>query len=183
MRVVDITPDEWRVVPGFPFYEVSASGEVRSITALRKHGGYRSRMWRGRVLKQKRQGRYLSVGLYDDEGGYQLMRVHVIVALAFVPNPDGHKLVRHLDDVGTNNRWDNLAWGTHFDNAQDKCMLGNSGRALTLEDARCIKKALAETLRADQRRAPGELQRIANEWGVSKVIVNRIDTGKAWRHA
>lgn len=47
------------------------------------------------------------------------MPVHRLVALAFVPNPHRHPLVRHLDDVKEHNMPGNLSWGTTEDNEND----------------------------------------------------------------
>lgn len=45
--------------------------------------------------------------------------MHRLVAEAFIPNPKGYPLVRHLDDDPSNNCVENLAWGTQQDNMQD----------------------------------------------------------------
>ena len=47
--------------------------------------------------------------------------VHALKAKAYLfgPNPLGATLVRHLNDVKTDNRLINLAWGTFSDNIQD----------------------------------------------------------------
>lgn len=47
------------------------------------------------------------------------VRLHQLVAAAFVPNPLGHKLVLHSDGNPANNKADNLRWGSHRDNAAD----------------------------------------------------------------
>ncbi len=45
--------------------------------------------------------------------------VHELVLTTFVgPRPDG-MLVRHLNDIPTDNRLENLAWGTKSENQQD----------------------------------------------------------------
>lgn len=54
--------------------------------------------------------------------------IHVLVALAFHgPRPDGME-VRHLDGVRTNNRPENLSWGTHAENMQDAIAHGTFSR-------------------------------------------------------
>ena len=51
-------------------------------------------------------------------------KVASLVAFAFIgPRPDGN-VVRHLDGNKDNNRADNLAYGTHQDNADDDRRLG-----------------------------------------------------------
>ncbi len=45
--------------------------------------------------------------------------IHRVIAEAFIPNPNGHKIVRHLNDIPGDNRIENLAWGTNLDNSND----------------------------------------------------------------
>lgn len=46
-------------------------------------------------------------------------KVHRLVAEAFIPNPNNYTIVRHLNDDPMDNRVDNLAWGTPYENIQD----------------------------------------------------------------
>jgi hypothetical protein len=88
---------------------VSNLGHVRHDIA--------SKRFAGKLLKgiKNREG-YLQVSLYRN-GIPTSKLVHLLVAHAFVPNPDDHPIVLHLDDNKANPRADNLVWGTHSDNA------------------------------------------------------------------
>lgn len=96
----------WRDVVGHDGYQVSNLGNVRSYVKNKD----------GKDLKfiKNKQG-YDTVCLR--RGNRRL--VHRLVADAFIPNPDNLPLVRHMDDNPSNNRVDNLAWGTQTDNMQD----------------------------------------------------------------
>lgn len=91
----------WRPVEGFPDYEVSDCGEVRSI---------KSGEWR--VLKPFVQTNgYLKVQLFHDGRDAKFL-VHRLVALAFIDNPLGLPQVNHIDGVKSNNRVQNLEWSS-----------------------------------------------------------------------
>ena len=70
---------------------------------------------------------YPKVGLRTINGGKKICRVHVLKAKAFLfgPNPLGYNVVRHLNDVKTDNRLTNLAWGTQSHNMKDCVRNGN----------------------------------------------------------
>jgi hypothetical protein len=102
----------WATVGGNPRYEVSTDGRVRNAKT-------------GRELKGVRDPRgYLQLSLYTGET-YKQIRVHRLMALAFLgPPPPGKTLVRHLDDVPSNNVIENLAWGNKSENALDAIARG-----------------------------------------------------------
>ena len=79
-------------------------------------------------LKIGSDGRgYLRVSLITVDGKYKHCRIHVLKASAFlyIPNPISYNVVRHLNDVKTDNRIPNLAWGTQSQNAKDCIRNGN----------------------------------------------------------
>lgn len=124
-------PEEWRPVVGWEgFYEVSSHGQVRSVARViaRTNGPLPVQP---RVLKpQIKNGRHQSVTLRDTANGRtERPYIHRLVAEAFIPNPDGFRVVRHLDDNPLDNRVENLAWGSQSDNMHDLVRNGNHPHA------------------------------------------------------
>lgn len=97
--------DEWKTVEGFPLYEVSSRGQLRNV----RRGSFLS-------LTPDRTG-YVRVGLRH--GGKQsAMRVHIVVATAFLPNPDKKPVVNHINGKRNDNRVENLEWVTQKENVE-----------------------------------------------------------------
>lgn len=102
---------EWRPVEGYPNYEVSSDGQVRSLPRERTRGGL---LRQGKNLKG-----YWYVTLCRGRETHRF-RTHRLVAEAFIgPCPAGQE-VRHLDDDKDNNDAANLAYGTHAENGADQ---------------------------------------------------------------
>lgn len=59
---------------------------------------------------------YQLVNLYTDFGDYQPWRVHRLIALAFLPNPDNKDTVNHIDGVRDHNNVNNLEWMWMWEN-------------------------------------------------------------------
>lgn len=88
----------WRFVPAYEgLYMVSTLGRVKNCRT-------------GRILKpQKTKFGYLQVNLYKD-GKRKMLKVHRLVAIAFITNPENKRTVNHKDENKLNNCVENLEW-------------------------------------------------------------------------
>ncbi len=95
----------WKDIEGYEGkYQASNLGNVRSLN-YRKTSELK-------LLKQKTDGNgYKRVNLYKD-GKRKNCRVHRLVAIAFLPNPNNLPVVNHKDEDKTNNNVNNLEWCT-----------------------------------------------------------------------
>jgi hypothetical protein len=109
----------WRPIPNFSGYEASSDGRIRS----------HKRPGRPLVLKPGSRNGYPVVTIKDDSRIKRTPCVHRLVLLAFVGQPQpGQRVCRHLDGNPTNNRIENLRWGTHAENAADAIKHGTLNR-------------------------------------------------------
>ena len=160
-----------RGIDGFPGYEVASDGTVWSRRTSR---GMRSE-FRAMVGRRDAKG-YLGVVLCAEGYRRRSVRIHRLVAEAFIPNPDGLPCVRHMDGDPGNNDVSNLAWGTYADNEEDKIRHGTwsaryGGARLSAEDRRTIRRLRAKGMAMDA---------IAQRVGVSRPTVSRLLSGATW---
>lgn len=126
-----MTNERWRPIRGFPGYEVSDHGRVKSL-AREYHYGSHDDM----ILAQGDRHGYRCVTLFRD-GKRHYKSVHRLVADAFIPNPDMLPIVNHKDETRSNNRADNLEWCTHkyninYGGCRDKISKGVSRKVIQL---------------------------------------------------
>lgn len=171
--------EEWRAMPGFPDYEVSNQGRMRSIpriqTRLNSHGDMGTFLLSGCVLKaHPTKSGYLQVTLRRGGRNYNTP-IHRSVLLAFKgPCPEGC-YGAHRDDDKLNNNETNLRWATPGENMDDARRNGfvNPGASLNEDQVLEIRKRLAE----GAYRTYGEL---AAEYGVWQQAIAHIHQGKSW---
>lgn len=107
--------EEWKPILDYPDYEVSNLGNARRNNKL---------------LKPLNHKGYYRICLCNN-GKEKRMRIHRLVACAFLPNPDNLLEVDHIDRNKANNIVTNLRWINHSDNClnthrQDKELFGIS---------------------------------------------------------
>lgn len=106
-------------------YEVSESGEVRSIDRVIPVSNQSDRTVKGKVIYQTSnvQVGYKQVSLWKNNKN-TLHYVHRLVAEAFIPNPDSKPEVNHIDGNRCNNLVENLEWVTSSENSYHASEIG-----------------------------------------------------------
>lgn len=104
----------WKDVEGWERYKVSNFGRVWVSGKYSDGRTYKDRLVKQRIDKWG----YPLVNLYKN-GLSKTIKVHRLVALAFIPNPNNYPCIDHIDTNKTNNKVNNLRWCTHSMNANN----------------------------------------------------------------
>lgn len=107
--------EEFRTIKNYEDYQISNLGQVLNIK-------------KNRFLKQSTHSNgYSVVSLLNSVSGNRLLiRVHRLVAEAFIPNPLNKLYVDHVDGNRQNNKVDNLRWAFNFENCQNRILPSNN---------------------------------------------------------
>ena len=94
--------EEWRMINQFPNYSVSNLGNVMNNKT-------------NKIMKLCLKGGYYHIGLSNVKNRKN-MKVHRLVALAFIDNPENKPEVNHINKNKLDNSISNLEWVTHKEN-------------------------------------------------------------------
>ena len=114
-----------------------------------------------------------------------MLKIHRLVATAFIDNPDGLQQVNHKDGNKKKNVVDNLEWVTESQNSQHAFNNGlrnapygeqNGQHKLTQNDVNEIKESYIKGSLMFGGKA------LAKKYGVTPATISRIVNNKRWNH-
>lgn len=107
--------EQWRNIEGYEnLYQVSNFGRVKSLDRALKSTHKNSNLFRkGRILKPGYDRKGYSFVVLSKESKKKVVKVHRLVAKAFILNPLNLPFVNHKDENPRNNKAYNLEWCTN----------------------------------------------------------------------
>lgn len=174
----------YRPIPKHPGYCAGSDGTIWScwkIVGIKGIGLGR------RGAKSVMTDQWHSLALTKNKLGYQTVNlqpsrpVHQLVLEAFAgPRPKG-KICRHFPDRDpSNNRIENLQWGTYKQNCADKIVHGTGNKGEKHGNAKLTEEIVKQIRQANRK---GVMQKtLAEQHHVSPMAISRIVRRLYWSH-
>lgn len=123
----ELANEEWRDIVGYEGkYQISSLGRLSMYGVYRDGRKYASRIKKTRLDT----GGYEYAILTDFSGKTKTWKIHRLVAITFIPNPNKYPCVDHIDGDRRNNRTVNLRWATYSMNANNPITRDRLSKAL-----------------------------------------------------
>ncbi len=172
------TQVEIRAVPGATGYGVDRDGGMWSRWRRGGRGKALTSTWLP-VKQNTRADGYRIAWIKLDDGTAKTVVVHILILRTFVGERPSRYQTRHLDGNRSNNRLENLAWGTTWENWEDRLRHGTDSRGerhpqakLKLSQVRAIRKALS--------RGAVTPKDLGKKYGVTRAAIYDIKWGRSW---
>ena len=148
--------EKYIIINEFDNYAISNLGNIKNVKT-------------GKVLKQCLNPRgYYSYTFYK-KGIKKTFRIHRLVALYFIDNPNNLPYVNHIDGDKTNNKAENLEWCTAKQNDEHTRRTG-----LKVQE----KPVLAENVENGERIAFKSVSEAGAILGINKGSISKVLHGK-----
>lgn len=159
----------------FP-YEISNIGNVKSLEKRVNCRAYKKRILPEKIIKNRLDGKgYPFVSLYSEGIEPLQIRVHQLVAISFIPNPENKPCVNHINGIRTDNRVENLEWCTYSENTINGIQRGTI-KGITPK----INREIAEQIRMLYSDKKYNQYELADMFGIGQVQISRIVLNKNW---
>ena len=123
-KVEIINCEEWKQIVGFPNYEISTKGNIRTKERLNnKNDIKKSKL----LSKRKNNVGYEYVILSNKTQKHKTLTVHRLMAKTFLNNYSDNLEVNHINGIKDDNRIENLEMTTHSENVKKRYEIGNIG--------------------------------------------------------
>lgn len=158
--------ERWLSIAGWPGYEVSSFGRVRSF----KH---RVPLL---VKQQMSSNGYKTIGVSNSAAQQKTLMTHRLVCEAFHGQPSPGLVARHLNGDKLDNRAVNMGWGTYPENVRDMFRHGRGQINETHWNARLSDQQVADI--RDKAAHGAAYKELSDEYGISYGYAREIVLGE-----
>lgn len=163
----------WKDIEGYEgLYQISSFGSVKSFHKDKENGKLK---W----LNTHRKGYYfVSLSIH---GKNTYPKIHRLVALTFINNPEDKEQVNHIDGDKLNNNVNNLEWMTNQENRDHAVKHRLIARGETMHRSNLTETDI-KNIRIRYKQEKISQEKLGKIYGVCQQSITNIINYKTWKH-
>ena len=100
-------------IPGYENYVIFEDGDVINVNT-------------GKIKIPTIEKYGYKIILLHNNGKVKQFKIHRLLGIAYIPNPENKKCIDHINRIRTDNRLENLRWATPLENCQNQSIYKNN---------------------------------------------------------
>ena len=181
----------WKDIQGYEgFYQVSNLGRVKSLERDIYYPNGTVHHLKEKILVKRIDKQGYAIVSPCLNGKDKTMKVHRLVAMAFIPNPENKPQVNHKDEVKTNNAVDNLEWCDAFYNVNYGTKIERQKQTYKDNYKNGKNKVVKKVFCVELNKTFDSITRAKEELGIDASKITKVCKGKAetaggfhWKYA
>jgi hypothetical protein len=160
---------ECKDIPGYEgYYQISDNGDVFSLNRTVLRRSFQMSLSGKKLKVSKTTTGYYYVNLNKNHA--KNFKIHRLVAICFLENPNGYNVVNHKNGIKTDNRAANLEWCTKSHDSKEAIRIGLRKTKLDIYQVSQIRE-LSKTTKVFE---------LKNQFKVHESTINRILNREIW---
>lgn len=175
----------WKDIPGYEgLYQASNLGTIRSLDRYVNGVGGHFKKIKGRIMTGGMYSNGYSLVVLSKNSSTVTTSKHILVAKAFLPNPENKRCVNHKNSIRTDNNVSNLEWVTHKENTQHGISKGRINFRGEKSSIAKLKAAQVLEIREafNMTKNKPRVIDLARSYNVSPACIILIRNRKNWSH-
>lgn len=171
----------WKPIPGYSLYKISNYGDIKTYNWKNKG--------KEKIMKPAldQGGYYRTMLKRDCDGKIHTVKLHRLVAITFIANPENKPQVNHINGIRNDNRACNLEWCTAKENIKHSFKIGlssNKGEknpCASLTDEQ-VKEILSNYQFGKKSKSGMTKKELAEKYNTTFHVIKRLVQKKTWKH-
>lgn len=160
-------------------YEISSYGRIRSLDVTYPNGKRKI----GKIKKIRLNEKGYCVTTLSLNNKSKTVRIHRLVALAFIPNPENKPEVNHKDGNKENNHVDNLEWVTRKENMKHAYENRLFVHGENMHNSKLKPDDVMEIKKEYKRLGDNfDYKYFSNKYNVGLATIYDITSERTWKH-
>jgi len=178
----------WKDIQGYEgYYQISNLGSVKSLERKLPHNKFKNVIcnYKERIMKQNNDTKGYPSIMLRVNNVIKTLRIHRLVAQAFIPNPENKPQINHINGIKTDYSIINLEWCNQSENNTHAYKTG-------LRTSECVRginsnhsKLTEENVLEIRRRFLNEnisRKELSEIYNVSRRNICHIINNEIWKH-
>lgn len=182
VKPIDLPNEIWKDVPNYEsLYQVSNKERIKGVSRIIRNPLKGDCLLEERILKYCVDKSGYPTYVLSNNKFKKTFKIHRLVAMAFIPNPENKPCVNHINGIKTDNRVENLEWCTYSENTKHAFDTGLM-KMTKGNDCSWSKVSEQQVLEIRNNKGIVSYSKMSEKYEISIATISNIINRKTWTH-